>query len=514
VYGVLFAKRLVLLSETRILNLLQDRQTVMQGKNKIMQYAFKASRILGVFVSIGAVLAMPSWALSPDPMALKAHGIHVSTLDNGLTVVVKPDSKAPTAVHMLWVKVGSMDEVDGYTGIAHILEHMMFKGTPSVPAGEFSKKVAALGGRENAFTDKDFTGYFQQIPSSKLESVMKLEADRFANNSWPDEEFVKELEVVKEERRMRTDDAPRSKLYEQLEATHWLANPYRRPIIGWMEDLNSMTPKDARDFYHAWYAPNNAVLVVVGDVDVKQVQDLAKTYYGHLPQKVLPVRKPRSEPPQHGVRRVSLKAPAEQAYVLLSWRVPGFTGFDHQQHNKEALALTVLSAVLDGYEGARLDRALTQGAKSVAQEANSYYDFAGRGPQIFILEAVPKAGVGLSLLEERLKAQIQKIAKEGVSESELKRVKAQYVAQAVYKRDSFFNQAQEMGAFWARGLPLDTNDLLMGPLQEVSSKEVQAVAAKYFSDDTLSAAYLLPEPLDPKTQKRQEQAKRMAGVGK
>ena len=485
----------------------------MQVKNKMMQCAGKAREILGGLVLAGAVLAQPGFAQSTAPLALKANGIQVSTLDNGLTVVVKPDAKAPTAVHMLWVKVGSMDEVDGYSGIAHILEHMMFKGTPSVPAGEFSKKVAALGGRENAFTDKDFTGYFQQIPSSQLESVMKLEADRFANNSWPDEEFIKELEVVKEERRMRTDDAPRSKLYEQLEATQWLANPYRRPIIGWMEDLHSMTPNDARDFYRAWYAPNNAVLVVVGDVDVKQVLDLAKTYYGALPRRVLPARKPRTEPPQHGVRRVSLKAPAEQAYVLLSWRVPGFTGFDQEEHNKEALALTVLSAVLDGYEGARLDRALIQGPKSVAQEANSHYDFAGRGPQTFMLEAVPKAGVDLPLLEERLKAQIQKIAKEGVSESELKRVKAQYVAQAVYKRDSFFNQAQELGAFWARGLPLDTNDLLMGPLQQVSSKEVQAVAAKYFSDDTLSAAYLLPEPLDAKTPTRQAQAKRMAGAG-
>jgi len=483
---------------------------VMQGKNRLVQMTLKSAMILGVFIGLGGLLALPVNAQSSNSSTLKAHGIHVSTLDNGLTVVVKPDSKAPTAVHMLWVKVGSMDEVDGYTGIAHVLEHMMFKGTPSVPAGEFSKRVAALGGRENAFTDKDYTGFFQQIPSHQLESVMKLEADRFANNIWPDEEFLKELEVVKEERRMRTDDAPRSKLYEQLEAVQWLANPYRRPIIGWMEDLHAMTPNDARDFYRAWYAPNNAVLVVVGDVDVQKVQAWAQTYYGHLPSKVLPVRKPRTEPEQHGTRRVSLKAPAEQAYVLLSWRVPGLTALDDQANNKDALALSVLSALLDGYEGARLDRALTQGPGALAQEVSSYYDFSGRGPQTFMLEAVPKAGVSLSQLEEKLKAELQKIAKNGVSESELKRVKAQYVAQAVYKRDSFFNQAQEIGAFWARGLPLDTNDLLIEPLQKVSSAEVQAVAKKYFSDDTLNAAYLLPEPMDAKTQKRQEQAKRMA----
>ncbi len=506
--------RVRLSSCTVILNLLLDRHTVMQGKNTRAHCARKVWMILGVLAGLVGMFTDLAGAQSMDVTTLKAHGIHVSTLDNGLTVVVKPDAKAPTAVHMLWVKVGSMDEVDGYTGIAHILELMMFKGTPSVPAGEFSKKVAALGGRENAFTDKDFTGYFQQIPASQLESVMKLEADRFANNAWADEEFIKELEVVKEERRMRTDDAPRAKLYEQLEATQWLANPYRRPVIGWMEDLHAMTPNDARDFYRAWYAPNNAVLVVVGDVDVQKVQALAKTYYGHLPTKVLPVRKPRTEPDQHGVRRVSLKAPAEQAYVLLSWHAPGFKRFDGQQSNKDALALTVLSALLDGYDGARLDRELTQGPGALAQEAGAYYDFAGRGPQTFMLEAVPKAGVPLSKLEERLKAQIQKIAREGVSASELKRVKAQYVAQAVYKRDSFFNQAQEMGAFWARGLPLDTNDLLIEALAQVDSKQVQDVARKYFSDDTLSVAYLLPEPIDAATQKRQEQAKRMAGVGR
>lgn len=442
------------------------------------------------------------------------HGILVSHLANGLTVVVKPIPRAPTAVHMLWVRVGSMDEVDGYTGLAHMLEHMMFKGTPSVPAGEFSRRVAALGGRENAFTDRDFTGFFQQIPSSRLSDVMKLEADRFAHNIWPDEEFKKELEVVKEERRMRTDDSPRSALYEQLESTQFLASPYRRPIIGWMNDLDNMQPQNARDFYQAWYAPNNAILVVVGDVNPEQVLALAQTNYGDLPQKVLPVRKPRLEPEQKGIRRVSFKAPAKQAYVALSWKVPGFKGFanhdkmsqEDQLASKEALSLTVLSALLDGYEGARLDRALTQGTKRVAQEVGSYYDFAGRGPEVFVLEGVPKEGVTMQILEEQLKAQIQKVARDGVSEEELKRVKAQWLASSVYKRDSLFNQAQEIGAFWARDLPLDTSDLLIDPLLQVTAQEVQAVAKKYFSDDQLTVAYLWPQAIDEQTLKRQQKA--------
>ena len=197
------------------------------------------------------------------------------TLKNGMTLIVKVDPRAPTAVHMLWVRVGSMDEVDGVSGVAHVLEHMLFKGTAKVKQGEFSRRVAALGGRENAFTNKDYTGYYQQIPAKRLAEVMALEADRFANNQWPDIEFTKEIEVVKEERRMRTEDSPRMLMYEQLYATQFVASPYRRPVIGWMNDLDAMTPQDARDFYRRWYVPANAAIVVVGDVDVTEVKRLA-----------------------------------------------------------------------------------------------------------------------------------------------------------------------------------------------------------------------------------------------
>jgi len=281
-----------------------------------------------------------------------------------------------------------------------------------------------------------------------------------------------------------------------------------------MNDLDNMQPQNARDFYHAWYAPNNAVLVVVGDVNPEQVLALAQSNYGDLPPKVLPDRKPRLEPEQKGIRRVSFKAPAKQAYVMLSWKVPGFKGFASHNNlsaenalaSKEALSLTMLSALLDGYEGARLDRALTQGTKRLAQEVGSYYDFAGRGPQIFVLEGVPKDGVSMDQLEVQLKAQILKVAREGVSEEELKRVKAQWLASTVYKRDSLFNQAQEMGAYWARGLPLDTSDLLIDPLLQVTAQEVQAVAKKYFSDDQLTVAYLWPEAVDETTLKRQQRA--------
>ncbi len=234
--------------------------------------------------------------LSPAAQAQAPAKVEQFTLANGLTVIVKPDRRAPTAVHMLWLRVGSMDEVDGTSGVAHVLEHMMFKGTPSVPAGEFSRKVAALGGRENAFTSKDYTGYYQQIPSAWLEQVMQLEADRFANSQWVDEEFKKELEVVKEERRLRTEDNPRALMHEAVEATVFVASSYRRPVVGWMSDLQAMTPADAREFFQRWYVPANAAVVVAGDVDVAQVRVWAEKYYGPVPARAVPVRKPRKLP--------------------------------------------------------------------------------------------------------------------------------------------------------------------------------------------------------------------------
>jgi zinc protease len=207
-------------------------------------------------------------------------------------LIIKPDRRAPTAVHMLWVRVGSIDEVDGSSGIAHVLEHMMFKGTPKVKAGEFSRRVAALGGRDNAFTSRDATAYHQQVPANRLREVMELEADRFASNSWPDEEFRREIEVIKEERRQRTDDSPRAQLYEMAQAVLFTASPYRRPIIGWMNDIESLTPEEVREFRQRWYAPANAAVVVAGDVDVAQVRAWAEQYYGAIAPRAVPAKRP------------------------------------------------------------------------------------------------------------------------------------------------------------------------------------------------------------------------------
>ncbi|TAH12767.1 MAG: insulinase family protein [Curvibacter sp.] len=425
------------------------------------------------------------------------------TLQNGMALIVKPDRRAPTAVHMLWVRVGSMDEVDGTSGVAHVLEHMLFKGTPAIAAGDFSRQVAALGGRENAFTSKDYTGYYQQIPSSKLETVMRLEADRFGNNQWSDAVFAKELEVVKEERRMRTDDNPHARLHEALSAQVYLAHPYRRPVVGWMSDLDALVAQDARDFYQRWYTPVNAAVVVAGDVDVEQVRALAEKYYGSLPARAVPPRKPRDEPEQVGLRRMEFKVPAEQAYVALAFKVPGLSPealADAGPVPPDGLALTVLSAVLSGYDGARLPRALTLEANPVADSAGAYYGLIARGPQLFTMVGVPAAGKTAAEVEQALRAQVERIAQDGVTEVELTRVKNRWVAGEVYKQDSVFNQARALGVEWVNGYPLGSDQRLLERLRTVTAAQVQAVAAMYFGDDALTVATLLPQPVD-KTRK-------------
>ncbi len=429
------------------------------------------------------------------------------TLPNGLTVIIKPDRRAPTAVHMLWLRVGAMDEVDGTSGVAHVLEHMLFKGTDVLKPGEFSQKVAALGGRENAFTAKDYTGYYQQIPSDKLDNVMQLEANRFAKNQWADEEFAKELEVVKEERRSRTDDSPRSLMWEAMSAVMFTASPYRRPIIGWMSDLDAMTPDDARNFYRQWYAPNNAAVVIAGDVDVASAKALVEKYYGPIPTRALPARKPREEPLQVGLRRLDFKAPAEQAYVSLAFKVPKITAPNAQDTaTLDSYALIVLAAVLDGYSGSRLDKALTQGDNAVADSAGAYCGLAGRGPQICVLDGVPAKGKTAAQLEAALRAEVTKIVQAGVTEAELARVKTQWVAGQVYSQDSVFSQARSLGANWASGLPLDTDEVVISRLRQVTAAQVEEVAAKYFGDDALTVATLLPQPPDPSRKPRKPAA--------
>jgi zinc protease len=444
------------------------------------------------------LLGLCTWAAAGA--APQAASVRQYTLQNGMTLIVQPDHRAPTAVHMLWVRVGSMDEVDGTSGVAHVLEHMMFKGTPTVKAGDFSRQVAALGGRENAFTSKDYTGFFQQIPANRLEQVMQLEADRFAHNQWSDDDFAKELEVVKEERRLRTEDNPHARLSEALYAVAYSASPYRRPIVGWMNDLEALTADDARAFYQRWYTPANAAVVVAGDVEPDAVYALAQKWYGGIAGHALPARKPRVEPEQSGMRRLDFKAPAEQSSVTLAFKIPSFApaALDSATDaaSNDALALTVLAAVLSGYDNARLDRALTQSDDHVADSAGASCGMGSRGPELCFLYGVPSTGKTAAQVEAALRAQVALIAKDGVQAAELQRVKNQWIASEIYKLDSVFNQGRILGTNWASGLPLDADAKLIVRLRQVTAAQVQAVAAKYFGDDALTVATLLPQPLD------------------
>ena len=414
-----------------------------------------------------------------------------TTLANGMKLIVKEDRRAPSVVHMGWHRAGGMDEPDGVSGVAHVLEHMMFKGTRDVGPGEFNKRVAAVGGRDNAFTGKDYTAYFQQVPPAHLAEMMALEADRMQNLVLTDDEFRRELEVVKEERRLRTDDQPRALVFEQLMATAYQAHPYRRPVIGWMPDLEAMQPEDARAWYRRWYAPNNAYLVVVGDVDHREVFRDAEKHYGSLAASELPPRRISPEPVQRGPRSSVVKAPAELPYLAMAWPVPALRD---PANDRETYALQVLVAVLDGYDGARLTRRLVRD-QQLAVSVGASYDTGNRGPSLFYLFGVPAAGTSPETLQAALRAEIQRIRDEGISAEELARVKTQAVASQVYKRDSLMGQAMEIGYLEAAGLSWRDEAKLLEGLRAVTAEEVQAVARRYFDDDTLSTARLEPQAL-------------------
>jgi len=417
-----------------------------------------------------------------------------TTLKNGLRVIVKEDRRAPTAAQMVWYRIGSMDEVDGASGVAHVLEHMMFKGTPSVGPGEFNKRVAAAGGRDNAFTSRDYTAYFQQVPKERLPEMMQLEADRMRHLNVDPKEFAQEIKVVMEERRLRTDDNPQSKLFEQMNAAAFQAHPYRRPIIGWMNDLENMSAADAKAWYDTWYVPNNAYVVITGDVDHKEVFALAEKYYGALEGRPLPARKPQIEPAQDGTRRVNVKAPAELPVLIMGYKAPVLRDADK---DSDPYALEMLAAILDGHDAARFNKKLVREDK-VALSAGIGYDSTGRGPGMIYLHGSPSEGRTVADLEAALRAEITRIQQEGVSEQELKRAKAQLVAGQVYKLDSMFGQAMEIGQTESAGIPYQKIDRMLEKLQQVTAAEVQAAAKKYFNDDTLTIGVLEPQPLDGK----------------
>jgi zinc protease len=416
-------------------------------------------------------------------------------LDNGMKVIVKQDRRAPVVVSQVWYKVGSSYEPDGLTGISHALEHMMFKGTRDVGPGEFSRRIAALGGDQNAFTSRDYTAYFETLAAEHLATALELEADRMRDLLLDADEFAKEIEVVKEERRLRTEDKPSGMVFEQFNAVAWRASPYRNPVIGWMNDLDNMTLEDLADWYRRWYAPNNATLVVVGDVEPEAVRDLADKHFGPLPKSDLRPLKPAAEPKQTGETRVEVRVPARQPYFMMGYKTPkvGWTEDDWEPY-----ALYVASSVLDGGESARLSRKLVRGS-GIAASAGASYGAYGRLPGMFVLDGTPTDGHTVAEVEQALRAEIERLRNELIDPAELKRIVTQAVAGKVYEADSLFNQAMEIGVLETVGLDWRLLDKEIAAIKAVTPEQVRSVAQRYLIDENLTVATLVPLPMEQKT---------------
>lgn len=413
------------------------------------------------------------------------------TLDNQMKVIVKEDHRAPVVVHQVWYRVGSNFEYSGTTGISHMLEHMMFKGTKTLKPGEFSKIVAKMGGQENAFTSTDYTAYYQVIGKQHLPEVMRLEADRMRNVVLTDEEFIKERDVVTEERRWRTEDKPSGKLYEQFKAMAYMNSPAQHPVIGWMPDIRSWTAEDARSWYQRWYAPNNATLVVVGDVNPQDVYELAKKYYGPNKPEVIVPPKPQVELEQEGPRRLTLKGATKAPSLLMGFHAPTLVTAKDESERQEVFALEVLSSILDGDDSSRLTKELIR-KQQILASAGAGYSGTDRLTTLFIFSATPSEGVTPEQAEAAIWKEIEKLQTELVSKKELERVLAQSEAQYIYHQDSIQAQANVLGGLISVGLPADTLDNWVDELRKVTPQQVQAVAKKYLHQDKVTVATLLP----------------------
>lgn len=423
--------------------------------------------------------------------------VHEYTLDNGLRLFVKQDLRAPVVVSQVWYAVGSSSEYDGVTGISHALEHMMFKGTEDIAPGEFSRIISAEGGQDNAFTGADYTAYFQKLEASRLETSFRLEADRMQNLALPNEEFIKEMEVVKEERRMRTEDNPQRFTQEVAMAAAYQTSGYRIPIIGWMHDLEQMQLEDLRMWYDRYYLPGNALVVVVGAVEPDEVYELARKHFGPVPAGAVPEPVVRPEVEQQGIKRLVVKRPAELPYLLMGYKAPVLTATldeDSGVEEWEPYALEVLAAILDGGSSARFTRNLVR-AQQVAAGASARYNLLARLPtSMLLLTGMPTREHTVEDLEQAMRAEIERLQTEPVSDAELERVKTQVVAENVYERDSVFYQAMLIGMLETVGLPWQLIDEYVDRIQAVTAEQVQAVAEKYLIDDYLTVAELDPQP--------------------
>jgi zinc protease len=441
-----------------------------------------AAALLGVtfWLAVGAAPAYAKGVFNPT----------VFTLDNGLTVVVIRNDRAPIVTHMVWYKVGAADEVWGKTGIAHFLEHLMFKGTETVKPGEFSATVGRIGGRENAFTTYDYTGYFQNVAADRLETVMRLEADRMVNLRLTDAQVNSERDVVLEERRMRTDNSPTGILYEQARAALFQNSPYGRPVIGWEHEIRGLTTEDALAFYRRYYAPNNAVLLVAGDVTADKVKALAEKYYGPIPRRDVPVRVRPQEPPQHAPRRVELRDPrVNEPRWSRSYIAPSYNAGENQY----AYALQILAEIMGGGPTSRLYRSLVV-ERPIATSVGAGYDGTAFDLGSFYFHGSPRQGTDIGAVEVAVHAEIVKLLKDGVTEDEVKRAIERMQASAILARDDLSTGARVIGGALMTGRQVADIEAWPDRIAAVTVDQVNASARLVLNEQQSVTALLLPAP--------------------
>ncbi|MDF2365738.1 pitrilysin family protein [Sneathiella sp.] len=413
----------------------------------------------------------------------------VTTLDNGLQVVVLEDHRAPVVTHMVWYKAGAADEKPLKSGIAHFLEHLMFKGTKTLQLGEFSEVVAENGGQENAFTSQDYTAYFQNVSVDKLPLFMEMEADRMANLVLTDEVVAPELKVVLEERSQRTDNDPAALFGEQFEAAQFLAHPYGAPVIGWRHEIESLTTQDALDWYNTYYAPNNAILIVAGDVEADEVFALAEKYYGPIASKKIPVRERVQEPPQLAKRVLEM---SDKRVRQPSWRQSYLAPSARGEDQVNVRALEVLSQILGSGVTSRIYDGLVVD-KKIATSAGAYYRSGSYDKSTFVLYGSPTPDHNLDDVETAIHAIIEDVIENGVTDKELTRAKKKLLADAIYARDSIRGAANILGSSLASGETIDQIVNWPRNIAKVTAEDVQNAAKAVFDERQSVVGRLLPE---------------------
>jgi zinc protease len=451
----------------------------------------------------GAALGFMAGTLPAPAAAQQAKGVffpETFTLANGLQVVVITNRRAPVVLHMMWYKVGAADEPPGKSGIAHFLEHLMFKGTKTLGPGMFSKIVANNGGQENAFTSSDYTGYYQSVARDRLETVMKIEADRMTNLQLSDKEVDAERKVILEERRQRTENNPRSILWEQANAALFLNHPYRNPTIGWEHEMRGLTTADAMEFYRRWYAPNNAVLIVAGDITAAEVRPLAERYYGTIPARALPERARPLEPPHRHARTVVYKdARVDQPSWSRVYVAPSY----NRGETKHAYALQVLAEILGGGATSRLYQEIVVKQRLAASSGAGYspsnFDYS-----TFYLYASPRTGVELDAVAKAMEAELAKLIETGITAEELARAKQVLIDRAAFARDNLRTGAMSIGVALTTGRTVADVEAWPEHIANVTIADVNAAARHVLRDTGSVTAILLGT--EKKTQARKASA--------